>query len=151
MYYTDEENFNAGGDKLSMRDVEISFAGEDGIIAATPSNNGAYMYPKLSDRYSMSLDSNTVGDHLVIGPHEEIIIPIVFEYYIKDDSGDAVINKTMSFEIWPSLYKDPISYTFKVTAKYSASSQDKVIASNKKKFSSWITRNNNVIYKTIFK
>jgi hypothetical protein len=109
------------------------------------------MYPKLSDRYSMSLDSNTVGDHLVIGPHEEIIIPIVFEYYIKDDSGDAVINKTMSFEIWPSLYKDPISYTFKVTAKYSASSQDKVIASNKKKFSSWITKNNNIIYKTIFK
>lgn len=152
MYYTDEENFNAGGDKLSMQGGQISFAGDDGNIAEDENRkNGAYMYPKLSDRYSMSLDSNTVGDHLVIGPHEEIIIPIVFEYYIKDDSGDAVINKTMSFEIWPSLYKDPISYTFKVTAKYSASSQDKVIASNKKKFSSWITKNNNIIYKTIFK
>lgn len=115
-----------------------------------PEKTVAYMYPKLSDRYSLSLDSNTVGDYLVMGPHEEIVIPIVFEYYVRE-GGDEVISKTMSFEIRPSLYKDPIAYVFKVTAKYSATSQDKVIESNKRKFNSWFKLGGDIKYRTIFK
>lgn len=107
----------------------------------------AFMYPKLSNRYSLCLDSNTVGSSLVLAPHEEILIPVIFEYKVKDAGS---ISKTMSFEILPSLYKDPIPYTFKVTAKNKESIQDKIIIANKNKHKTW-WGGDRMKYPTIFK
>lgn len=92
---------------------------------------GAYMYPKLSNKYGLCLNSDESGSYLLLKPNEEIIIPICFEYQLNETERN--ISKTMSFDIWPSLYQDPITYTFSVQAKLELSSQDKVIMSNNKR------------------
>jgi hypothetical protein len=119
-YYSTSNN----GGYLSWSSTGMSSEG----VAGT---NFAYMYPSLNDRYGMSLDSNAVGDHLILAPGEEIIIPIIFEY--KLEQGNE-ISKTMSVDIRTSLYNDPINFTFKVTAKYNETMQDKILSSNRKKF-----------------
>lgn len=110
--------------------------------------NGSTAYPKLSDKYSLCLDASTPGTYLTLGPNEEILIPIVFIYKLNGENESTY--QTISFEILPSLYKDPIPYTFRINAKYSATSQDKVIMTNKKKFRSW-WGGKDVNYKTTFK
>jgi hypothetical protein len=111
------------------------------------SKTQAYMYPKLSHRFGLSLETNSVGSYFILGPKEEIIIPIVFEYYVKEDTQ---ISKTMSFDILPSLYKDPISYSFRVTAKYQNSAQDKITATNQQQYKNW-WGDSGVKYNTTFK
>ena len=94
----------------------------------------AFMYPKVGDRYALHLDSNKVGDFMTLAPAEEIIIPIVFEYYIPENHR---ISKIMSFDLCTSLFRDPVTYTFKVNAKYSNTSLDKVLSLNHRKFKNW--------------
>lgn len=108
----------------------------------------AFLYPKLSDRYGLCINSDSVGSHIVLAPHEEIIIPIVFEYYLTDGQE---ISKTMSFEILPSLYKDPIAYTFKVTAKYQDTIQDKIIKSNKTRTGNLLSSMTDRLFKSNYK
>lgn len=107
---------------------------------------GLYMYPKLRDQYSLCIDAKSGGSYLTLGPGEEILIPIVVEYNIKD----LTESRTISFDILPSLYKDPIAYTFTVVAKNSYTSQDKVLVANKKSFRSW-WGDGEVKFKSIFK
>ena len=71
---------------------------------------------------------------MTLAPAEEIIIPIVFEYYIPKNSS---ISKIMSFDLCTSLFRDPVTYTFKVNAKYSNTSLDKVLSLNHRKFKNW--------------
>lgn len=112
----------------------------------------AYMYPRLTDKYGLCIDSNSVGSYLTLAPGEEISIPVIFEYSI---APGKTISKTMSFDILPSLYKDPITYTFRVNAKYSLNSVDKVVASGRvgllKNISSAWGLLNAVKYKSVFK
>ena len=112
-----------------------------------------YVYPKLTNRFGLCLDSNTIGSHLVIKPKEEIIIPIVVEYFINistdienESQRKDNIQKTLAFDILPSLYKDPISYQFTIIAKYENTPQDKVIANQQQSYNS-----NDVSYNPIYK
>jgi hypothetical protein len=89
------------------------------------SNSSMYVYPKLSNQYDLCTGSNDIGTHRLLKSKEEIIIPIVVEYFI--DSTIPTLSKTMSFDILPSLYKDPINYTFKITAKADLTPQDRLI------------------------
>ena len=85
---------------------------------------------------------------MIIKPKEEIIIPIVVEYYInitKDSSKDS-ISKILSFDMLPSLYKDAINYTFKITAKFNNSAQDRIIAAQQSSYNI-----NDIKYNTIYK
>jgi hypothetical protein len=91
----------------------------------------AFMYPKLNDKYSLCMDSDNIGSYITLTPNSAILVPIVFEYKLADSTDQ--IYKTMSFDIRTSIYKDPITYTFRVTAKKQSSMQDKVIESNKSK------------------
>jgi hypothetical protein len=109
-----------------------------------------YVYPKLTNRFGLCLDSNTIGSHLVIKPKEEIIIPIVVEYFINNSEFATEkkdnIQKTLAFDLLPSLYKDPISYQFTIIAKYENTAQDKVIANQQQSYNS-----NDVSYNPIYK
>ena len=48
------------------------------------------------------------------------------------DTEDTEIKKTISFDLRTSLYTDPINYSFIVTAKNHASTQDYLMVKNKK-------------------
>lgn len=143
-YYESGSDISKTDNKLSLDKDYISYTGEQ-----SQGTVFAFMYPKLSNRYGLCLDSNTVGSSLVLAPHEEILIPIIFEYKVEGGSNSS-ISKIMSFEILPSLYKDPIPYTFKVTAKNTETIQDKIIMTNKKLHKTWWGENK-LKYPTIFK
>jgi hypothetical protein len=68
---------------------------------------------------------------LTINPGEEVIVPIMCEYAVK--SANASIEKTISFDLRNSLYKDPINYTVKFIAKNTTTVQDIVSTNNRRK------------------
>lgn len=112
----------------------ISYNKADMKYTGAPGVNGVRIYPKISNEYGLCIDSNIVGDYLIINPKNEIIIPIVVEYYVNDTSP-VQLNRTIAFDILPSLYKDPISYKVKFIVKKEASTQDKIL-SNQQSISS---------------
>lgn len=114
----------------------------------TTPNKKSYMYPKLHNRYGLCIDSDVIGSYLSIAPNTEILIPIVFEYNLTEgaegenqgenqttNKTNQTTNKTMSFDILTSLYKEPITYTFRVNAKQSLEPSEKVIETQKNNYS----------------
>lgn len=85
------------------------------------------LYPQVQDKYALDAGSNDSISFLTINPGESVIIPLVFKY--KLDPNDTT-SKTISFDLRPSLYKDPITYKFNIIAKYSQSVQDKLTSIN---------------------
>jgi hypothetical protein len=120
--YYDVGDQSLEDNKLSLQEEYIKYNNSKSLTGTS-----AWLYPKISNKYSLCLDDNSIGNNIILKPYEEIIIPVIFEYYVKD--GET-INKTMSFDIMPSLYKDPISYNFTITAKYSNTPQDKLVINN---------------------
>lgn len=134
-YYGSEDKKDTNN-VLSLDGDYMKWNGNE-IPEADAKKNLAYMYPSVSDPYGLSLDSNMVGDHLILAPGEELIIPIIFEYYVPNSNGS--ISKTISFDLRTSLYNDPLNFTFQVTAKNTNSLQDKVIGSNRIKLGSKVS------------
>lgn len=89
----------------------------------------AYLYPSVREKYALCIESDTNNAYITLAPGEELIVPMVFTYAVK--SGES-ISKTISFDIRTSLYQDPSNYVFQVTAKNTASVQDKLITTNRK-------------------
>lgn len=87
----------------------------------------AWMYPMLNSKNALAINENN-GKYKTINPDSSIIVPIVFEYMVKD--AVSPIHKTMSFDLRTSLYNDPTNYTFTVTAKYQNTAIDKVLSNN---------------------
>lgn len=90
--------------------------------AFTPGTNNrlSSLYP-----YPSSLDDICLpqGDTFtVVAPGESIAIPLNFAYWFKDEESEnpAIANDTvtrlMAFDLRPSLFQDPITYKFVVTA-----------------------------------
>jgi hypothetical protein len=93
------------------------------------------MYPKVQSWDSLCLNTDEIESHMVIGPHEEILIPIIFKYDLS--SGVKSTSKTMSFDIRKSLYKDPTNYTFRISANKTNTVQDKLIINSGHKMRKW--------------
>ena len=107
----------------------------------------AYLYLNLTHKLNLTIESNAIGSYLVLAPQQEIIIPIIFEYYVNIDEH---ISKTMAFEIYPSLYKDPIPYIFRINAKYQNSLLDNITMTNQQYINNtW--GENPIKYNTVFK
>ena len=108
-----------------------------------------YMYPQLTSPNGLCINSDSIGSWLEVKPNDEIMIPIVVEYKIvKNDANNSsaqVIQKTMSFDIWTSLYNDPINYTFTVIAKHDNTIQDQLMTSQQAAYST--NTKYNIIYK----
>ena len=135
MFYYMNDVLSAEEGKVRCKD----FANNNNNIST--GSNFAFMYPSIQDRYGLHLGSSVVNNHIVLNSGEEIIIPIVFEYSLKKPTNNEIvsISKTMSFDLRHSLYADPVNYTFKVTAKYNESYQDKILASNKTSmYKNWV-------------
>jgi hypothetical protein len=63
----------------------------------------------------------TGGDRFkVLGPGESITIPLEFIYNLDQNAENPVthIEKTLSFDIWTSLFGDPANYTVTIAADY---------------------------------
>ena len=99
-----------------------------------------YVYPKLVSNSGLSIDKDS--NCLIINPKEEILIPIVVEFCSAESSQ---IQKTLSFDIWPSLYRDPINYTFTITAKYESSMDEQIMQTQQELMTS--NSKYNIIYK----
>ena len=86
------------------------------------------LYPQVQDKYALDAGSNDSVSFLTINPGESVVIPLMFKY--KLNQNDTVTSKIISFDLRPSLYKDPITYKFNIIAKYSQSVQDKLASIN---------------------
>lgn len=103
-----------------------------GLPELAKDTNGAYVtsavvYPKLSEKTSLCLDNSNKMVYKVINPGESIIVPIYMKYYLKDT---ALINKTLSFDLRTSLYKDLNNYTFTVVFKQESTLEDEQYVNN---------------------
>lgn len=119
-YYSNAANENTDNKQYSKN-----------LPSVTGNKLGMAIYPFVTTKYSLCVDSDSNRSYAVINPGEEIVIPIYCEYIVKE--SNASISKTISFDLRTSLYTDPINYTFKVVAKNSASVQDYLSLDNKKK------------------
>ena len=88
------------------------------------------MYPKLNEITSLCLDNSNKMVYKVINPGESIIVPIYMGYYFGKTTGNASINKTLSFDLRTSLYKDLNNYTFTVVFKQESTLEDEQYVNN---------------------
>lgn len=123
---------------LSWDDKYINFDRSLGL-GNLKDNSSLYLYPSLSHRYNLTADSENGGSYITLYPGDEILIPIIAEYRLEENGSRHASStyRTMSFDLLPSLYKDPITYTFRVHAKYNDTVQDKLTNSNKANFRKW--------------
>lgn len=81
------------------------------------SDIGASLLPMLNDIKDITIPTGT--NKKVLKPGESVSIALDFRYLLSStDEKNRTIEKTMSFDIRPSLYADPINYTFKVCANF---------------------------------
>lgn len=99
-----------------------------------------FVYPKLNDRNGLLVRNSK---YEVLNPGDEIMIPIVVEFKV---TSAVSIQKTISFDIQTSLYKDPTNYSITFVSKYDDSEQDRIMAAQQSEYNSTNTKYN-VIYK----
>lgn len=87
------------------------------------------LYPQIADKYSLDCGSGDAISYIIINPNETIIVPLVFAYNLSQADLTST-SKPFSFDLRTSLYKDPITYKFTVTAKKTASIQDQLQSIN---------------------
>lgn len=96
--------------------------------SAANSSRFACMYPYIGR--PSAICANTGDTFIVLAPGESINIPINFIYWFKEGFNDSELNiaskmrtrtvtRMMAFDIRTSLYQDPITYKFMVSASYS--------------------------------
>lgn len=107
-------------------------------------NKVMFVYPKLTSKYGLCVDKDE--SNMILYPNDEIIIPIVVEFCVQRDSDKSSISKTMSFDIRPSLYKDPINYKFTIVSKYENTIQEDILANQQESYNK-----SNSKYNIIFK
>ena len=100
-------------------------------VVTEAKKKGLVIYPYVSTKHGLCIDSDDPRSYVVINPGEEIIVPMYCEYVLKD--ANTTIEKTISFDIRTSLYSDPVNYSFKVIGKNTASVQDRMLTSNRKR------------------
>lgn len=117
-YYNDGENLTTPNVQTSAK-IPVLNGNTDGLV----------VYPYVSTKYGLCIDSDDVRSYIVINPGEEIIVPMYCAYVIN--TPNTSIEKTISFDLRTSLYNDPINYTFKVVGKNTSSIQDRLLTANK--------------------
>jgi hypothetical protein len=85
---------------------------------------GMTVYPLLANKYDLCINSDDSKSYLVINPNEYKTVPILCEYKITEE--DKHMEKTISFDLRTSLYKDLTNYTFTVVAKNNTTQIDKL-------------------------
>lgn len=98
---------------------------EDNILCGTPdpelirksnAGNGATINMIVD-----SIDSISTADgarYAILGPGESLQIPLEFLYNISSNGSTDYVEKTISFDIWTSLFGDPANYTLTVRSNF---------------------------------
>ena len=102
-----------------------------------------WVYPELQTSNGLCV-TNNAENYLQINPKDKIVIPFVVEFFVSKKAN--IIKKTISFDMWTSLYKDPINYSFTINAKYENTVQDKIISQQQSGYNDTDSKYN-VIYK----
>lgn len=89
------------------------------------------IYPCVANENSLCVASDNNRTCLTINPGEEVIVPLLCQFAVNN--ANASIEKTISFDLRNSLYKDPINYTIKFVAKNTTTVHDLVVTTNRRK------------------
>jgi hypothetical protein len=99
------------------------------------------IHPKVNNIENLYVNSEK--KYFSLNPNDEVLIPLIIEF--KCDQSTS-IQRTMSFDILTSLYREPTNYTFTVVAKYEHTDQDKIMIAQQTEYNT-NTSKYNVIYK----
>ena len=127
-YYTDNIPASNTMDQLSSNKEYYKYATDQ-----YQSGSFVCMYPRIREKYSLCMDSDERSAYILLNPNEELVIPIVYEYRFDTDEVTS-ITKTMAFDVRPSLYKDPVTYTFQITAKRTVTLTEKLLKRNRRAY-----------------
>ena len=100
------------------------------VMSGATNTTELVIYPYLSTKYGLCINSDDKRSYMVINPGEEVIVPLYCEYRVNSDKEE--IKKVMTFDLRTSLYADPVTYSFMIVAKNTASALDKLTLLNKK-------------------
>lgn len=101
-------------------------------------SKGATLYPCITNEKSLICNNIGTISYQLLNPGDTIVIPMLLKYKLEtigDDPKQKYVNqvsKTISFDLLPSLYQDPINYEFTVTCKYQLTDQDRALMNNRK-------------------
>ena len=128
--YTGEAYYNVGANaKTPNQQNSTRLSTKPISVDDTP---GMLLFPYVTTKHGLCIDSDDARSYLVINPGDDVIIPVMCMFVAS--KPNTMIKKTLSFDLRPSLYNDPINYTFSVVGKNTASMQDKLTIANKKRF-----------------
>jgi hypothetical protein len=99
------------------------------------------IHPKVNNIENLYVNSEK--KYFSLNPNDEVLIPLIIEF--KCDQSTS-IQRTMSFDVLTSLYREPTNYTFTVVAKYEHTDQDKIMIAQQTEYNT-NTSKYNVIYK----
>lgn len=129
-------------DGSSIYEDDYVLAGDASHVVLPGSDQGAAMYPYINSLHGLSI-GNAQNEkegrmtqnsmYVQIAPGQSITIPIMFEYNMNSmtDNNIKPYMKAMSFDLRTSLYQDPITYTFIVTANKKPTAQDTLQQANR--------------------
>lgn len=100
--------------QLSYNDDQVKYSDNNTSHKSAP--KFMFVYPILNSLDDISAPNHVSGTYKVLNPGEEINIPVAIEFKVAE--GQSPIKKTISFDILPSLYKDPVTYKVTITSKY---------------------------------
>lgn len=105
---------------------------------------GATLYPSITNEKSLICNNIGTISYQLLNPGDTIVIPMLLKYKLGTwvtDAGNTApklikqqgqVSKTISFDLLPSLYQDPINYEFTVTCKFELTPQDRALMNNRK-------------------
>ena len=78
--------------------------------------NLSVLYPYIGDTNTLSIENGS--NFIVLQPGDSIDIPLSFYYYVSSTGANSKTSQTLEFDIRTSLFTDPDTYKFKVTANF---------------------------------
>jgi hypothetical protein len=119
-YYTSSANG-------STQDVQTSNS-----IPVLSGSSSFVIYPYLSNKNGLCMNTNEIRTCKSINPNTEIVIPIKCSFtFNSTQTSVSELTKYLSFDIKTSLYKDPVNYTVKFVVKRDDTVDDKVYRTHK--------------------
>ena len=95
----------------------------DFVTSTTPKSlttsmlNGSFLFPELTfdSQLICNKTSETNAQYYSIAVGDKVVIPLVFEYFIMNNSTNMTTSKTICFDIKPGVDKDIVHYILTIT------------------------------------
>ena len=108
-YYDKESQFKALNTLSYDEDCQVL----DSILPIDKEDSAMTIYPYLSEKGVLQLDSDSTHSKLVLAPTEAVVVPLTVQYYAPgadNPTKNSSISKIITFDLRPSLYSDPVNY-----------------------------------------